>query len=119
MTKVAINNCFGGFSLSDKAFELLLNLKQIKFDKKSEYKYGYEQINYYKKGTNDYLSQYDFTENRNDVDLIKVIETLGPAANGSCASLAIVDIPDDVDYTIEEYDGAEHVAEVHRTWYPA
>jgi len=30
--------------------------------------------------------------------------------------LAIVEIPDDVEYTIEEYDGNEHVAEAHRTW---
>jgi hypothetical protein len=27
-----------------------------------------------------------------------------------------VDIPDDVKWEIEEYDGNEWVAEVHRTW---
>lgn len=112
--KVAINVCFGGFSLSDAAFELLLNLKQIRFEKRSD---GY----YYDPDSDAFISQYSFyddcAEQRSDVDLIKVIETLGPAANGSCASLAIVDIPDDVDYTIEEYDGFEHVAEVHRKWY--
>jgi hypothetical protein len=27
-----------------------------------------------------------------------------------------VDIPDDVNWYIEEYDGNEHVAERHRTW---
>jgi hypothetical protein len=30
--------------------------------------------------------------------------------------LEIVEIPDDVEYTIEEYDGLEHIAEKHRTW---
>lgn len=112
--KVAINNCFGGFSLSDEAFELLLNLKQIKFEKRDD---GY----YYDPDTGEFISQYNLYDNfhdqRSDSDLIKVIETLGPAANGSYSSLAIVDIPDDVDYTIEEYDGYEHVAEVHRKWY--
>jgi hypothetical protein len=28
----------------------------------------------------------------------------------------VVTIPDDVAWTIEEYDGNEWVAEVHRTW---
>ncbi len=54
---------------------------------------------------------------RNDPDLITVIEELGEAANGKCADLKIVDIPDDVKFDIEEYDGSEHVAEQHRTWY--
>lgn len=41
---------------------------------------------------------------------------LGDKANGSCAKLQIVDIPNGTDYTIEEYDGNEHIAEKHRTW---
>jgi hypothetical protein len=49
--------------------------------------------------------------------LIEVIEELGDAANGDCAELAIVEIPDDVEWEISEYDGREHVAEKHRTWY--
>jgi hypothetical protein len=30
--------------------------------------------------------------------------------------LTIVDIPDDIEWQIEEYDGMEWVAEVHRIW---
>jgi hypothetical protein len=54
---------------------------------------------------------------RNDPNLIKVVEELGEKADGDCSELAIVEIPDDVDWYIEEYDGNEHVAEKHRTWY--
>lgn len=53
---------------------------------------------------------------RNDPDLITTVEELGEAANGRCAELGIVEIPDGVDFVVEEYDGSEHVAEAHRTW---
>ena len=33
-----------------------------------------------------------------------------------CSTLKIIEIPDDVDWIIEEYDGNEWVAEKHRTW---
>lgn len=54
---------------------------------------------------------------RDDPVLIEVIEELGDAANGEHAELAIVEIPDDVEWEISEYDGREHVAEKHKVWY--
>lgn len=53
---------------------------------------------------------------RNAALLIECIQELGKKANGSCASLKIVTIPDGTDYVIEEHDGLEHVAEKHETW---
>lgn len=53
---------------------------------------------------------------RNDPNLIKVVVELGDEVNGKCSKLEIIDIPDGVDYVIEEYDGNEHIAEKHRTW---
>ena len=53
---------------------------------------------------------------RSDADLIAVVEELGERADGCFAKLRVVEIPDDVDWTIEEYDGAEWIAEVHETW---
>jgi hypothetical protein len=53
---------------------------------------------------------------RNDKDLVEIVESLGNLANGFCASLRIVEIPDGVEWHISEYDGIEHVAENHRTW---
>lgn len=53
---------------------------------------------------------------RTDPDLIEVIERLGNEANGRHAELKVVEIPDDVEWKIEEYDGQEWIAEEHRTW---
>lgn len=53
---------------------------------------------------------------RNDPNLLRVIEEMGEKANGACATLKVVEIPDDVDWQIEEYDGLEWIAETHRTW---
>ena len=54
--------------------------------------------------------------NREDPLLIQVIEELGSEADGGFAELKIVEIPADVEYEIEEYDGMEHIAEKHQTW---
>lgn len=58
---------------------------------------------------------YNF--NREDTNLVAVVKELGERANGKRASLRIVNIPDDVKWTIEEYDGKEWVEEVARRWY--
>jgi hypothetical protein len=54
---------------------------------------------------------------RADPDLVQVVEELGEAANGFGAELDVVEVPDGVDWEIAEYDGMEHIAEKHRTWY--
>jgi len=45
-----------------------------------------------------------------------VVEELGAAAADGYSELRIADVPDDVKWFIEEYDGKEWVAEKHRTW---
>lgn len=115
--KVAINTVFGGFSLSNKAFEMLLDRKNIEWEKEGD---GAFLSAYYKKGhLNDddfYICKHDYTSARSDKDLIDIIETLGEDSWGDYASLKIVEIPDNVKWEIEEYDGSEWVSEVHRTW---
>ena len=116
--KVAINRCFGGFGLSDEAFEKLLERKGIAFEKQEAKIFG--DFDYYHAGhvgdDEHYISEYQFSEDRADKDLVAVVEQLGAAANGFAAELAIVEIPDNVQWHISEYDGIEHVAENHRTW---
>lgn len=91
--KIVFNNCHGGFGLSEEAATLYRQYAMVEKD--------------------DY-SEYDIP--RNDQYLVKVVERLGKAADGRFARLKIVDIPDDVEWHIGEYDGIEWVAENHRTW---
>lgn len=55
-------------------------------------------------------------KDRADKILVRVVEELGPEANGRVSALKVIEIPDDVKWHIEEYDGLEHVAEDHRIW---
>ena len=48
--------------------------------------------------------------------LLRVFDELGQDAAGFCCHLNAVEIPDGVEWTIEEHDGLEWVAEKHRTW---
>ena len=89
--KIVINACHGGFDLSDEALDLYNELSGKSL-------------------------RYCWDIERDDPHLVKVVETLGKKANGRFARLKVVDIPEDVDWKIEEYDGLEWVAEMHRTW---
>jgi hypothetical protein len=119
--KVAINRCFGGFSISNAAFEKLLERKGVEYQKvPSKYKIRGDEYDYYQAGIqpsdDTYISDYEYYDNRSDADLIAVIEEMGESANGWAAEIALVEIPEDVEWHIHEYDGLEHVAENHRTW---
>ena len=119
--KVAINRCFGGFSLSNEAFEKLLTRKAIAFEKVvNTERSSLFDTTYFEAGhvgdDDHYLYEHQFCDKRDDPDLIAVIEEMGEAANGWAAEIGIVEIPDGVKWHIHEYDGIEHVAEDHRTW---
>ena len=87
--KIVVNTCYGGFSLSQEAKDFLME------------KYG---------------AKYNEVD-RNDPRLVDCVETLGGSvAGGRFAVLGIIEIPDDVEWEIDEYDGVEWVAEKHRTW---
>lgn len=57
-----------------------------------------------------------FDISRDDPRLIECIEKLGNKINTSFSNIKIIEIPEDVDWEIEEYDGIEWVSEKHRTW---
>jgi hypothetical protein len=89
--KIVINTCYGGFGLSKEALAL--------FNERT--------------GT---VVTYDFEIKRNDPILVEIVEQLGEAAGGFFSALKVVEIPDDVEWGIEKYDGNEWIAEKHRTW---
>ena len=92
--KVVINGCFSGFALSEMAMTWIAERKRIKVAD---------------------LDVYDLA--RDDYDLVVTVEGLGTLADGPHAALRVVEIPADVEWEIMEYDGNEHVAEKHRTWW--
>ena len=53
---------------------------------------------------------------RTDEVLISIVEDLGSEANGKYADLKIVEIPDDLDYVIDDYDGIETLHQNIPTW---
>jgi hypothetical protein len=121
--KIVINACHGGFGLSDEAFEKLLEAKGIEFDKAADSGYpGFAITLYYEKGKlgDDaaYLNPYQICtrERRDDPDLVAIVEEMGEASWGKHALLKVVEIPDDVDWYIDCYNGREWIAEKHRTW---
>lgn len=93
MKKIVINADYGGFSLSDKAEKEYKKLKGITDP-----------------------DWYWWDIERDDPDLIAMIEEGQIEVNGTYAELKVVEIPDDVDWEIYEYDGKEWIAEKHRTW---
>ena len=92
--KIVINNCWGGFSLSDEAITLYKSKKGIAEDAKDF---------------------WDRDIERNDPTLIEVVEEL-ENSSGSLASLSIVEIPDGIEWYIYDYDGMETIHENHRSW---
>jgi hypothetical protein len=148
MKKIVINKCYGGFGLSDLAYEALIekgipirkyipekrgkdgrfkrvpeNEGEVIFDRELTPlgEDSFNDIYWQFKNTDSRMNQrywetWITTMHRTDPRIIKVVEELGKKANGPCADLKIVSIPDDVEFTIEKYDGLEHIAEVHKVW---
>ena len=139
--KVVINACYGGFSLSHEAILryaeiegitlyveptnsalVLYNYytvpKELRVKEISHKEFVtmplHERAAYNKRCSEE--SFYGRVIPRDSPALVQVVEEMGRAASGDYARLEVVEIPDDVAWHIEEYDGNEHVAEAHRTW---
>ena len=133
MKKVVINACYGGFNLSQKATKYLIDKRSelidvVPVDKYYTRGFGHSRIEKYDEEyeVDTFLTNFlkggvvyklNMDTPRDHPDLIEVIEKLGAQeSSGRCAALEVIEIPDDVEFTIEKYDGFEHVAEKHRTW---
>jgi len=112
MQKIAINGCYGGFSLSRAA---VVRARKMTGNPK----WGGQCIKGDVYDTGEVLDRdYGILDGvaRDDPALIAVIEAMGAKANGECSNLRIIEIPDGTEWQVEEYDGNEWVAEKHETW---
>lgn len=108
-TEIVLNGCYGGFSLSVEAYNVLVNEK------------GYDERkivtdSFYPDNEFFNIESEDYEAYRTHPDLIEVVKKLGRMANGDLSSLRIVEIPDEVvekGYHINDYDGIETVHEYH------
>lgn len=142
--KIAVNKCWGGFGLSKEVQALYMEKKygvdniyyyetsgwsgkkstKEDFIKQDDLHYisitttdcG-EEFDDYRKFNVVWFDDFnDSIKFRSDPVLIKVLEDLGDDANGHFAAIEIVDVPDDANVYIDNYDGMETVEEKHRSW---
>lgn len=132
--KVLLNKCYGGFGVSEKAYRLYAEKKGIDL---YLYKWidgkTYRRVEHETEGvtgyfTKDFGAEVNFKDedwdyhlyldcgSREDPVLIECVEELGNEANGRFASLAVVEIPDGLDYVIDDYDGIETLHERVQEW---
>lgn len=138
MKKVILNKCFGGFDVSKEAYMLYAKKKGLTlYLYESEFinrKFIYKKVNddnsifrhYFIKdmGDNVEISNEDYEkyclylkdEYREDPILIEVVEELGEKASGRFGNLKVVEIPDDLEYVIDEYDGIETLHQKVEEW---
>lgn len=113
MPKIAYNDCFGGFSLSDEAVKLGRRLSNNPMWNGAcfpgeVYSDGSVKGDEYASLLSD-SHHLDDSIKRTDPILIAVIEQLGSKANGRCADLKIIEVAYGAKYRIDEYDGNENV----------
>lgn len=140
--KIVVNKCYGGFGLSHEAEKYYLNLigKECFWyvvygtykSKDTKYK-KVDPVD--ERGVSTYTSMHDLGEiingeilfnddnywyygdlKRDDVNLVKTVEDLGSKANSWAADLRVIEIPDGVNWELDEYNGVESIHEVHRSW---
>ncbi len=140
---VVINKQHGGFGLSQLGIQRYLEIKGLQYWMEDNDRFGsimgpkfwlvpkdqrladpnaenwHSMTMAERQQHNTTYSQQVFSDrdlDRDDPVLVQVVRELGEEANTRYASLKIVEIPADVEWKIEEYDGLEWVAEKHRTW---
>ena len=139
MKKVILNKCYGGFAVSDEGYDLYARKKGITlykyyydfgdcaYKRLNEDCYSVSDIYYFTKDFGDdikSISDEDFKKYclyleescREDSILIEVVEELGQQANTYYSELKVVEIPDNLDYVIDNYDGLEILHEKVREW---
>lgn len=130
--KVAINKCYGGFSVShevavklkEKGHPIRLEGEMYRDGSGPVQRFLSNKMSYYL-DNEDFISVPDcgnlyvvadgWHSHRAHPDLIEAIES-SKDPNGHSSDIRIVEIPDDIEWEIDEYDGVETIREKHRRW---
>jgi len=118
--KIAVNSCYGGFSVSKEVAD---KLKVKGYDIGEGYAHIFSRPNgkeftsysYHLNNEMFKIESDNWDKCRTHPDLIEAIES-SESPSGALANVRIVDIPDDVDWELDEYDGIETVREKSRSW---
>ena len=115
--KIVYNDCYGGYTLSDKAIDWLsehgsemtknfIAQKRIEAKEKEGFSSAsQDSIDNAKFYVMDAIRSF---LKRHDPDLVAAVEALGKEVNGTFSKLVIAEIDEDK-YFIDEYDGRETV----------
>ena len=106
MKKVVINTKWGSYWLSTEVLKRVDEIKGTAVNEDDKDRY-------------DDLSHCGLHISREDPDLIKALEEIWDPKKHEfpgCSDLAIIEIPDDVDYYIDDNEGVETIREKHRFW---
>jgi hypothetical protein len=134
--KIVINKCFGGFGLSETAMFAYAARKGLTLyvERENAICVTYwtvppeqrpAEIDWHAASLEERQAHnaaynkavlYGRDIHRDDADLVAVVESLGEAASDKYASLLVVEIPDGIEWGIDEYDGMESISEKHRSW---
>jgi hypothetical protein len=131
MTKIVINSCYGGFSVSEECIRRYAELKGLPLYVEAD---GYFNIYWTipkeerigaiassdwssasdeaRRLSNELYDKYTIDTrsfDRTDPLLVQAVEELGEKANGSCADLTIEELRPGTLYRIDEYDGYESI----------
>lgn len=137
--KIILNKCYGGFNVSDEGYELYAKKKGISLYRyydiyeryiltKTKTKDSGTGTYYFTKDYGDWVKETEIddddwetyfhldSEHRDDPTLIEVVEELGKKASDNYSKLVVVEIPDGMDYVIDDYDGFETLHENVKVW---
>ena len=101
--KIVVNRTWGGFGITKEMAQFMAG-RGCEHAKKcldnQSYEYGYHK---------DYEEGYS----RTNPHLVAAIEH---GLDNPAAALVVVEVPDDVEWYIHDYDGIETIHEKHRQW---
>lgn len=112
--KIVINSDYGGFGLSEEAIREYGRRSGLNLVTKGPDKHGF--THFYRDTVSDDNYFFDGDISRSDSVLVEIVEEMGEKAGSRFSTLKVVEIPEGVNWYVEEYDGREWIAERHRTW---